>query len=190
MLKTMTLATSLALAGTAPAAAGSWGWGIGVGFGPPIYWEPPAVYVPAPPPGYYGEAPAIVAPVEPPAAYGRVDPGAVIDALAAAGYTEIGRIRQRGGLYRLTAVDPDGNRLALDISVHSGEIERAQLLEARYEEPPVGVPVQPPARRAPPPQASAAPGAPTTMHDRLQAQAAAPDAPPPTDQDRDPLVVY
>src|SRR5690349_14146845 len=124
MLKTVTLAASLVAAAAAPAAAGSWGWGFGIGFGPPIYWEPPAVYVPGPPPDAYGEAPVLLGPVEPPTVYSRVDPGAVINALAAAGYSEISRIRQRGKVYRLTAVDPEGNRVALDISVSTGEIER------------------------------------------------------------------
>jgi hypothetical protein len=190
MLKSVTLSAVLVLAAAAPAAAGWWAWGVGVGFGPPIYREPPPAYVPAPPPGFYEGAPVVVVPGEPPAVYGRVDPGEVLDALVAAGYRELGPMRERGGLFRLTAVDPVGNRVALEISVYTGEIERQRLLEARYEEPSVVAPAPPPWQAMP--QASVPPaapgGAPSTLRDRLNAQTSEPDRQPAGEPD--PLVVY
>ena len=130
-----------------PAAAGSWGFGVGVGYGPPIYWGPPPVYydygapiiVEPPPPYYYEQPPVVVLPPEAPPVYGMVEPDVVLDALEMAGYSDLQPMRQRGSIYRLNATDPDGNLVRLDISVHTGDIERERILvRAAVPPPPAG----------------------------------------------------
>ena len=74
-------------------------------------------------------------------------------------------MRQRGSIYRLNATDPDGNLVRLDISVHTGDIERERIL----------------VRAAVPPPPPGAPAPSSSLRDRLQ-------TPPPGA--RDPLVVY
>ena len=219
MLRTITLAALSALGAAGPATAGSWGFGVGFGYGPPGFWGPPAVYygrpviVHRPPPGYYyEETPIIVAP--PGAVYRTVGPDEVFAMLDAAGYRELSPMARRGGVYKLRAVDPGGNLVALEISIFSGAIEGVRVLQARYAAPPPSPPasaaVPPPrpkpARQAPAvvkpaaPTASAATpspapepnassgSAPAPLSDRLQPVPIGPEEP--TGEAGDPLVVY
>ena len=123
-----------------PAAAGSWSFGVGVGF-PPVYYGPPPVYYgpppviyeAVPPPVYYGPPPVVGAP---PAPVLQIrDPGAVLGELEHAGYRELGPMAHRGPLYKLRALNPGGDLVALEISAYTGEIERELILQARRSEP-------------------------------------------------------
>ena len=184
MLRTIAFAAVLAALGTSgPAAAGSWGVGVGFGYGPPVYWGPQAVFHDRPvivrraPRGYYyEEAPVFVAPPAP--VYRAVGPEEVFDMLDRSGYRELSPMARRGAVYRLHAVDPAGDLVALEISAWTGAIERVRLLQARYAAPPP--PVQPPAVAAPPrplpAPAVAAPPRPKPV--REAAPAANPAAPP------------
>jgi hypothetical protein len=211
---TILTATLAALASATPAAAGSWGFGIG--YGPPVFWGPPPVYDDrpvimhrAPPAYYYEEPPMFVAPAEPAPVYRMVGPDEVFAMLDVAGYRELSPMARRGALYRLRAVSPDGDLVVLDISIFSGAIERARVIEARYAAPPPAPPpavIAPPAKPKParqaaaatpvptPEPAAAAPkpapsgAAPAPMTDRLQPLPAGPEAP--SDDGGDPLVVY
>jgi hypothetical protein len=214
MLRTAILGATLTLLGAAaPAAAQPWGFGVGVGHGPPVFWGPPPVYYDRPvirrraPPAYYYEEPPMFVPAEPPPVYRMVGPDEVFDMLDAAGYRELSPMARRGAVYKLNAVSPDGDLVALDISIFSGAIERARVIEARYAAPPPAAPplavVPPPARPKPARQAAAAPepvpppaaapnpapapsgAAPAPMKDRLQPVPAEPAGDEP-----DPLVVY
>src|SRR5918997_179525 len=100
------------------------------------------------PPAYYYEEPPMYVPAEPPPVYRMVGPDEVFDMLDAAGYRELSPMARRGAVYRLNAVSPDGDLVALDISIFSGAIERARVIEARYAAPP---PVAPPLAVVPPP---------------------------------------
>lgn len=94
-------------------------------------------------------------------------PGEVFDTLEAAGYREFGPMAQRGRLYSLRAVNPNGELVALEISIATGQIERELILsESAPLEPRFRRPLQPA-----PPQS-------------------APPAPPPATTERDPLVIY
>src|SRR5688572_12853860 len=131
MVRTALLTATLAAAGmTQSAAAQSWGYAP-----PGFYQQPPIVYYDprfVPPPGYYGPPPGFAAP------RGRglppiptiVSPDAVFDRLDDAGYSELSPMAPRGQLYNLTAVDPAGNLVALEISMFTGEIENRYILEA------------------------------------------------------------
>jgi hypothetical protein len=200
MLRTVVLGAALALAAL-PAAAQSWGFGVEVG--PPVYYDEPQVYYGPPvvyeqPPVYY-DAPAVVGPE--PRVFHMEAPELVLERLENAGYRELSPMARRGTLYRLNAVDPQGNLVALEISIFTGEIERTRILEARYQAParavaaprPVTVEVAPPRvsrpapvpAAAPPPSAAASTDPAVPLRDRLKTP---PTAAP--DEDRDPLVVY
>jgi hypothetical protein len=99
-------------AGASPATAQSFGWSVGVGIGGPDYYEPAPFY----------DEPVYV-PVEP-----RKSPDEVFDALEAAGYSDFTPMAPRGDYYKLSAVNPRGDFVALEISVWSGQIEREYIL--------------------------------------------------------------
>jgi len=167
----------LALAAAAiasPATAGSWGFGVGVEYGAPGYYGPPPIYY-GPPPVYYGPPPGYYVAPPPPVYYQPAPPvlqiatpDDVLDGLEAAGYRNLGPMAERGGLYRLGAVNPHGDVVALEISVYSGAIERELILESRGAPGPQVV-QQPVPYSAPP-----APTTPAT----------------PSNPQQDPLVVY
>lgn len=199
MLRTMTIAAALALAGTMASSAAAQSWGFGVEARPRYYDGPPVVYRRAAP-GYYGDAPVVLRRVEP-RVFHMEAPEDVLDDLEDDGYSEMSPMRRRGQFYMLTAVDPDGNLVALDISIFTGEILNERILEARLQAPPrvrrapraAPVAAPPPApRAAPQPQVRAMPaparpsagGDPSTLRDRLQAPAE------PAEGEEDPLVVY
>jgi hypothetical protein len=170
---TVSILALTAAAIASPAIAGSWGFGVGMEFGGPGYYGPPPGYY-GPPPVYYGPPPGpYVAPPppvyhQPPPVLPVVTPDAVLDGLEAAGYRNLGPMAERGGLYRLGAVNPRGDVVALEISVYSGAIERELIMEARSASGPQLV--QQPVPYAAPP---------------------APAVPPaPSDQQRNPLVIY
>lgn len=199
MFRTMTLAASLAaLAATAsPAAAASWEFSGAVG--PRVYYGPPPVHLQAPviyrrAPMIYRQAPVVVGPAPAPI-YDMEAPEDIIESLQDAGFTELSPITRRGAVYRLNAVDPEGNVVALDISIFTGEIERSRILQARFQAAPAPAP-RPVARAAPspapveaaaPPPAAARPTGtpPSTLRERLEP---VPDEA--GEGDRDPLVVY
>ena len=217
MLRTVTFTAALALAGALalPAAAQSWGFGVQVG--PPIYYEEPPVYYGPPviyeaPPAYYEAPPVVVRPAEP-RVFHMEAPELVLDRLERAGYRELSPMARRGTLYRLNAVDPDGNLVALEISIFDGEIERKHILETAIRAPArvVAAPRSAPAVAAPPPAPVAArpplpkpapaavasqPSAalanpPVPLRDRLPATPAEPEeAEEPAGEGPDPLVVY
>ena len=196
MFRTVGCAAIILAAVAAPAAAQSWGFSVGTGFGAPVYYGPPPVYYDAP---IYAPPPRVI--------YRRaprmVSPEVVFDLLDANGYREFSPMARRGEYYRLHAVDPSGNLVALEVSIFTGEIERARILEARVSPSPPKVAPKPrkkvaakkprrpkpaaPAAAAPPPPPPAAAGEePSTLLDRLDAppeEAAAADG-------EDPLVVY
>ena len=53
-----------------------------------------------------------------------ISPDAVFDALEAAGYREFSPMAPRGDVYKLDAVNPRGDLVALEISVFTGAIEQ------------------------------------------------------------------
>ena len=136
MLRTAILTATLAAAGMAqPALAQSWGIGVGVEYGPPVFYGPPPVYYDprlGPPPAYYGAPPVVV---RRPAPHFRelvpqlVSPDTVLDRLEAAGYREFSPMAHRGGRYKLNAVDPSGDLVALELSTFTGEIESRYVLQ-------------------------------------------------------------
>jgi hypothetical protein len=190
-------ATVFAAAPLSNALAESWQFGVGVGFGapiyappPPVYYDAPVVYEPAPPPVVYDPAPppVVYAPA-PPTAYpqpapvdvapdGRpvfhiVAPNDVLDGLEAAGYRELSPMNMRGQSYVLAAVDPLGDLVQLELSIFTGEILQTALLREGY---------RPSLAAAPRPVASAIAPAP-----QAAPQIGGNEAPV---AGRDPLVVY
>jgi len=157
----------LVAAAASPALAQSWGFGEAPYYdGAPDYYEDGPVVV-APRPRYFAS------------------PDSVFDMLEDEGFRELSPMAERGPFYRLNAVSPEGDLVALEISVRSGEIEREVILQPRRRIVRVPAPervIAPP----PPPAASVAPqAAPAPMRERLR--------PSPEEQsqdDRDPLVVY
>jgi hypothetical protein len=204
MFRTIAIAALATAAGAAaPAAAQSWGFGVGIGLGPPVVYEPPPLYVeppiiyePAPPPVLYEPPPVVLAPVPRPVLRAEA-PEVIFARLDEAGYRELGPMRQRGNFYTLTAVDPGGDLVALQISVFTGDIVGARLVQAGYLRP---VQMMPPASvraaAAPPPPPPAPPaavlppppppeGAPSSLRERLQ------PTPDELEEDGgDPVVVY
>lgn len=59
----------------------------------------------------------------------------VADRLSRRGFRQLSPIEMDRGYYKLTAVDPAGNLIALSVSVVSGEIEGSQILQARVAPP-------------------------------------------------------
>jgi hypothetical protein len=128
------------------------------------------VYEPGPPVLY--DPPVVVAP--PPVIVRERSPDEIFDGLEAAGYREFSPMAHRGALYKLNAVNPEGDLVALEISAHTGMIERELILQARHAPPLAAAPAP-----APPPQTYAAPAAPR------------PYTPPtPAEPEADPMVVY
>jgi hypothetical protein len=155
------------LAAVQPAAAGSWSFGVGVETGPPVYYGPPPVYYgpppvvyDAPPPPVYHPAPVLVAP--PPVVLQIATPDQVLDSLEAAGYREMTPMAHRGPLFKLNAVNRDGDLVALEIATESGMIERELILQPGYRPP---LQYQPRAVAAPAPLPAPAP--PATAGDPL-----------------------
>ena len=180
------LAIAVAMAAASPAAAGSsWSFGFGIAgppvyYGPPpVYYEPPVVYEPGPPVLY--EEPVIVAP---PVRVRERSPDEIFDWLEAAGYREFGPMAHRDPLYKLNAVNPEGDLVALEIHAYTGAIERELILQARHAAP---LPVSPP----PVVETYAAPAA---APPAAEPYAAPRPYTPPTfseeKDDEDPLVVY
>ena len=175
MRKAITLAM-LMVATAAPASAQGWSFGVEVGpkvyFGPPpVYYEPPLVYE-SPPAVYYEEAPVVIAPALRSRVLHMEAPEDVLDRLARRGYRDFSRIDRRSALYTLTALDPDGDLVSLEISIFTGRIERSSVLEARYV-------AAPKARRAPAQRTApvAAPVKPAPLPKRKPTPAAAPAKP-------------
>jgi hypothetical protein len=200
MLKRVIFAAALGAAFSAgPAVAASWGVGVGVGFGPPVFYEPPIFYD-VPPPVYYGD------PVEEAPVLHMEAPEDVFDRLDAAGYREFGPMQLFGNQYRLSAIAPDGDLVALEISIFSGEIDRVMVLEEGVRAPIIAGPLPsraPIIARTPVPRpaaAMAAPPAPASAAPPASASAPPAATPPPSavspeevDPDAaegDPLVVY
>ncbi len=98
-----------------------------------------------------------------------LSPDAVFNALEAAGYREFGPMAPREPIYRLNAVNPRGDLVALDVSMFTGEIERERVLAFR-QRPPFRAdrPASPPPAAAP----------------------AAPSPPPVQGSGHNPLVIY
>ncbi len=168
----LTMLAGLAL--VSPAAAQSWGFGVEVGpevfLGPPpVYYEPPVVYE-APAGIYYEEPTTIIVPSPRAPVLHMEAPEDVVDNLARLGYSNFGPIDRRGALYMLTAIDPEGDLVSLEISIQSGDIEWSSVLEARYAAPP------PVARRAPAakPKPAAVPAKPAAVAARKPAKVAKP----------------
>jgi hypothetical protein len=194
MMRTLILMAAFAAGAVAPAAAQSWGIGVGVEYGPPVFYGPPPViyYEPpvvvAPPPVYYEPPPVVVAPAPP--VIEMVSPDEVFDRLDEAGYTDLAPMAQRGRYYNVRAVDPYGNPVSLEISIHTGEIENKYILESGYAARPAVVappavaaaPPPPPApAAAPPPSPAPSAAPPASLRDRLIV---------PEEEGEDPLVVY
>lgn len=182
MLRTMTLAMTLALAGAAAPAAAQ-GWVYDDGFGPPIYggppavyYEPPIVYERAPPPrAYYRQAPVMAVPARPRALDPLEIADRILDDLEDAGYREISPMRQRGDFFELRAVDPYGDLVALQVSLFTGEIEDERILEERRRDVRALAPV---IRAAPAAPAPAAPARRAAAPEPAPVVAAAPPPPP------------
>ncbi len=174
----------MAGAAASPGAAQSWGFGVAVG--PPIYYErPPAYHYDEP---YYGEAPVVIVPGPRPMPRHAASPDSVFDMLEDEGYVELSPMAERGPFYKLSAVSPEGDLVALEISVLTGEIEREFILQPRRRSAAAPVEIQrvapaPPASApaSPPPAASAQ--APAPMRDRLRPVPVEPEG-------DDPLVIY
>jgi len=179
----MLVGAIIAAAAASPGAAQSWGYGVEVG--PPVYYErPPAYYYEEPP--YYDEAPVVVVPAPRPMVRYAASPDSVLDMLEDEGYVELSPMAERGGLYKLSAVSPEGDLVALEISVLTGDIEQELILQPRRRIAVAPVEVrrmapapQPVAPAYPPPSASVQ--APAPMRDRLR---------PVEPEGDDPLVVY
>lgn len=190
MIRILALAAALSTAVATAAHAGSWSFGVGVGFGdpvyvepPPYYYEPPAVYEPAPPP-IYSQGAAVARDGRPVLHMESADD--VLDSLARAGYREFSPIYMRGHFYSVRAVDPNGDLVELEISIFTGEIVTTTVIQTRRGPPmefPNGAlqPAIPPAAfaEAAPGQPPAVTAPPSSMRGRLVAPAG-----------QDPLVVY
>jgi len=116
----------------------------------------------APPVVLYEEPPVVIAPAFRPRVLHMEAPEDVLARLARDGYGDLGPIDRRGALYVLTASDPKGDLVSLEISIFSGEVQRASVLEARY----AAVPSRPPAAPRSPaarPAPAAAPAQPARI---------------------------
>jgi hypothetical protein len=141
----------LAAAGLAQsAAAQSWGYGPPGLYGPPVVFYDPRFAVP---PGYYGQPGLAVPRGRLPQAPTIVSPDAVFDRLEDAGYSQLSPMAPRGEFYKLTAVDPAGNLVGLEVSIFTGSIENSYILEAGVRVPPA--PVEPKRKRVRAPAALA-----------------------------------
>jgi hypothetical protein len=107
---------------------------VGVDLGPPIYGPPPVIYYEAPPQVLYGAPPRVLVPGER-RVFHMEAPEVVLDRLDAAGYRDLSPMSRRGTLYKLSAVAPEGDVVALEISIFTGEIERERVLQPRPEQP-------------------------------------------------------
>jgi len=204
----ITIAAALIASAAAPASAEvfSFGFGVGAPIFRPQYVEPaPAYRV------YRG--PEIIGPVPEGGVYHMEAARDVEASLRRRGFTEVSPLARHGHLYHGNAVDPAGNLVALQISIFSGEIVDADILE------PSRAIVRAPAGRTyapPPPVASTVPVIPRQAVTRAPAQTptqavtqapkptpkpastyAAPPPPKPytppaapAKKDQDPLVVY
>lgn len=200
----ITIAAALIASAAAPASAEVFSFGFGAGA--PIYR--PAE--PAPSYRVY-RGPAVIGRVpEAPNVYHMEAARDVEASLRRRGFTEVSPLARHGHLYHGNAVDPAGNLVALQLSIFSGEIVDADILE-----PARGVARAPAARTyAPPPPVTStapviprqavapAPKKPVTQASKpasnpVQSKYAPPPAPKPytppakpAKKDQDPLVVY
>lgn len=157
-------------------------WGFGIEVGPPVYYGPPPVYAYEVDPYYYEQPPVYYEPppvvvVPPPMPRYTATPDAVLDMLEAEGYSELSPMAERGAYYKLSAVSPEGDLVALEISIRTGEIEQEIILEPSRGPAPRAVAATPPPVTAPAPPPGAAPA---PMRERLQPPASG----------KDPLVIY
>ena len=208
MVSRIALIAVFAVGGIAPAAAQS----FGIEIGPRYYDEPPAYY--EAPPGYYVERPRYARPDYPPVLHMEA-PDDVLDSLEDMGFRELSPMARRGRSYKLNAVDPAGNLVALQISICTGEIERTRIIEPGFAPP--AYPERRAVTRPAPSRPAVSKRAPATAppprsrpQQQIQAQStpqsaprSAPDQPAssamrdrlktqpaPNDDDTDPLVVY
>jgi hypothetical protein len=121
----ITIAAALLATAAAPAAAEVFSFGIGVGA--PIYRP----YYAEPAPAYrVYRGPVILGPApEAPGVYHMEAARDVEASLRSRGFTEVSPLARHGHLYHGNAVDPGGNLVALQISIFSGEIVDAEILE-------------------------------------------------------------
>jgi hypothetical protein len=201
----ITIAAALIAGAAAPAAAEvfSFGFGVGAPIFRPQYVEPaPAYRV------YRG--PEIIGPVPEGGVYHMEAARDVEASLRSRGFTEVSPLARHGHLYHGNAVDPAGNLVALQISIFSGEIVDADILEparatVRAPAAPIYAPPPPVTSTAPiiPKHAVApAPKQTVTQASRpssnpVQSKYAPPPPPKPytppakpAKKDQDPLVVY
>jgi hypothetical protein len=201
----ITIAAALIAGAAAPASAEvfSFGFGVGAPIFRPQYVEPaPAYRV------YRG--PEIIGPVPDSREVYHMEAARDVEAsLRSRGFSEVSPLARHGHLYHGRAVDPAGNLVALRISIFSGDIVDADILE------PARAVVRAPAARTyapPPPVTSTAPVIPRQAVTRAPAKTvtqapkpapkpastyAAPPPPKPytppakpAKKDQDPLVVY
>ncbi len=188
MRKSVLFATLAGLAAVSPASAQSWGFGVGVEVGPQVFFGPPPVIYEAPPAVLYEEPTTVIVPAPRSRVVHMEAPEDVLDRLARKGYSDFGPIDRRGALYVVSAIDPNGNLVALDISIFTGRIEHSSILEARYAAPPPRAPVKPRAKapKAPKPAPAAAPAKPAPLPAPKPAPASAPakaTVPPPVEDE-------
>ena len=199
MRRAIFAALLLAGAAVSPAAA-QWGAGIEIG---PGYYDP----YDGPPPGYYDddpyfedgpyyrERPVFIVPEPRPIVRARpLSPDAVLDILEDEGFRELGPMALRGSFYKLSAVNPEGEVVGLEISAFSGEIEREFILQparrvererpARIVAQPAAPIIAPAPRAIAPAPAPSQAAAPPPMRDRLR------PVPQEPAEGKDPLVIY
>jgi hypothetical protein len=189
-----TILASAAILAASSTCGWTQSWGFGVEVGPPVYYGPPPVYTYDVDPYYYPEPPIyeqeppiVIMPEEPPVRY-AASPDDVLDMLEDEGFRNLSPMAERGAYYKLSAINPEGELVALEISIRSGEIEREIILEGRrgprpmprvVAATPAAPPAPPPAIVSPPPSGDA----PAPMRDRLR-------VPPGGQGGDDPLVIY
>lgn len=83
-------------------------------------------------PEYRGEPPVILGPVER-RGVRMQSPDDIFDMLEDEGFSEFGTMARRGRAYKLTAVNADGDLVALDVSIFDGEILRERILQVRRQ---------------------------------------------------------
>lgn len=125
MFRTTIVTVALIAGAAAPAAAEVFSFGFGVGT--PVYRP----YHAAPAPTYrVYRGPEIIGPVPENRGVYHMEAARDVEAsLRARGFTEVSPLARHGHLYHGNAVDPAGNLVALRISIFSGDIVDADILE-------------------------------------------------------------
>ena len=151
MFRAAGLAATIWVTGAAIASAQSFGVGVGVEFGGPFYGPPPVYYYGAAPPLLYEQPPAVYVPAPPPLVHASLSPAAIFDVLEQRGYGEFGPMAFRDGVYKLSAVNRDGDVVALEVSALDGAVIRELFLSAGSSAATVvtPAPIAPQPRRAP-----------------------------------------